>query len=228
MREREVKLRQRVLFWLAGLLGSLVTRALISTLRVRVLGEQFLPPLGGKGIIYCFWHSNLLSLAYLYRNRNIHVLVSGHRDGEYIVRITKHLGYGAIRGSSTRGGARSVAEALDKLERGVSVGVTPDGPRGPRQQFKPGALFLAKESGAPIIMGACIPERAWRLKSWDGFIVPKPFSRTVLALTDYIRVPREMTDEEMERKRLELEETLNGLWTRAEEELARWRDVRKR
>ena len=160
--------------------------------------------------------SFLFTLAYLYRNLNIHPLVSSHRDGEYIVRVTKHLGYGAVRGSSTRGGVRLVGEALDAVQRGIDIAITPDGPQGPAQKFKLGAVFLASESGCPIVLGACVPAKAWRLKSWDRFYIPKPFSRVELIVTDPIFVQPRLTDEEAEAKRQEMETILNDLTEQAE------------
>ena len=210
-----MKLSQRLKFILVGLLGSLLVRMLVCTLRVRVIGRRLPERPDGTSIIYCFWHSQLLSLAYLYRNLNIHVLVSSHRDGEYIVRVTKHLGYGAVRGSSTRGGVRLLSEALDALAAGKDVAITPDGPRGPRQQFKPGAVFLAKESGSPIVLGACVAERTWRLRSWDGFYVPKPFSRLTLVVSDPIFVPHDLDDAGIEAKCAELARRLNDMTRQA-------------
>lgn len=212
-----MKFRQKMKFWIVGLLGSLLVRALISTLRVRIVGGKYPPRPANTGIVQCFWHAQLLSLAYLYRNTNAHVLVSSHRDGEYIVRVTNRLGFGAVRGSSTRGGARLLGEALDKLSKGIDIAVTPDGPRGPRHEFKRGALFLAKESGAPIVLGACVPRKAWRLRSWDRFYIPKPFSRAVLVVGEHIHIPKTLTGEEMEEKRLELQDKLNELTRQAEE-----------
>jgi lysophospholipid acyltransferase (LPLAT)-like uncharacterized protein len=212
-----VKLLQKMKFRIVGFLGSLLVRVLIFTLRVRTVGESHLPHSAGKGAICCFWHAQLLALVYLYRNRNIHVLVSRHRDGEYIVRVTDRLGFGAVRGSSTRGGVRLLGEALEKLSQGIDIAVTPDGPRGPRQQFKPGALFLARKSGAPLVLGACVPEKAWRLKSWDQFYIPKPFSRAVLVVGEQIYISNKLTGDEMEAKRLELQDLLNELTRQAEE-----------
>jgi len=212
-----LKLSQRVKFWVVGVLGHLLVRALVCTLRVKVIGSKLPPRPGGKGFVFAFWHAQLLSFSYLYRNLNIHVLVSSHRDGEYIVQVTRRLGFAAVRGSSTRGGVRVLSEALDKLQQGQDVAVTPDGPRGPRQHFKPGALFLARESGSPIVLGSCVPHKAWRLKSWDGFYIPKPFSRAVLIVGEPIFVPREATDAEMEAMRVELENRLNDMTRQAEE-----------
>ena len=213
-----LKLTQRLKFWLVGFLGSLLVRALVCTVRVRILHDQ--PARRpGQGVVYCFWHAQLLSLSYLYRKRNIHVLVSSHRDGEYIVRVTSWLGFGAVRGSSTRGGVRALSQAIDKLRNGIDIAVTPDGPRGPRQQFKPGALFLARESGAPLVLGACVPERAWRLGSWDGFYIPKPFTRVAIVVHEH-SIPHDATDDDLERKRAELEQALNDYTRQAEEAFA--------
>ena len=209
---------ERAKFWAVGVLGSLIIRGLVCTLRVNVIGTGFPPHPDGTGFVYCFWHSQLLALAWLYRSRNIHTLSSGSRDSEYIVRVIRHLGFGSVRGSSTRGATRLLRGALDKLREGVDIAVTPDGPRGPRQHFKPGALFLAKEAGARMVLGACVPQKAWRMRSWDGFCVPKPFSRATLVVCDPIEIPAEMTEAEMEARRAGLEAALNECVRRAEEE----------
>ena len=222
-----MRLSQRLKFWLVGRLGSLIVRLLIATLRVKVIGSKLPERIDGRAFVLCFWHSQLLAFSYLYRNMDIHVLASSHRDGEYIVRVTQYLGYGAVRGSSTRGGVRLLGEALDALRRGIDIAVTPDGPRGPRQQFKPGAVFLARESGCPIVLGACVPEKAWRLKSWDRFIIPKPFSRAVLVVSEPIIVPPGLEDQAMEAKRAELEAALNELCEKAQRE-ARTQGERRR
>ena len=213
-----MRLSQRLKFWLVGRIGSLIVRLLAATLRVTVIGAKLPERIDGKAFVLCFWHSQLLAFSYLYRNRDIHVLVSSHRDGEYIVRVTQHLGYGAVRGSSTRGGVRLLGEALDALRRRIDIAITPDGPRGPRQEFKPGALFLAKESGCPIVLGVCLPKKAWRLKSWDRFIIPKPFSRAALVVSEPIIIPPGLDDQAMEAKRAELEAMLNELCGKAEME----------
>lgn len=208
-------LREKIKFRLVGLLGSLLVRLIVCTLRVRVIGDDPPPSRGPGGRIYCFWHSQLLSLAYLYRNRKIIVMASRHRDAEYIVQVTRRLGFGSVRGSSTRGGARALTEALSRLAEGADLAVTPDGPRGPRQQVKPGALFLARQSGAPIVPGAAVPQRAWRLNSWDAFYIPKPFSRLAVVIGEPIYLAGNISDDEMEAERLHLGQVLNDLTDKA-------------
>ena len=109
-----------------------------------------------------------------------------------------------------------MGEALDAVQRGIDIAITPDGPQGPAQKFKLGAVFLASESGCPIVLGACVPAKAWRLKSWDRFYIPKPFSRVELIVTDPIFVQPRLTDEEAEAKRQEMETILNDLTEQAE------------
>jgi len=211
-----LKLRQRIKFYIVGLLGSIFVKLLIGTLRVKTIEAAKRPE---DAVIYCFWHSQLLPLAHLYRRRNIHVLVSSHRDGEYIMRVIERLGFGTVRGSSTRGGVKVIAGALAKLRQGIDIAVTPDGPRGPAQQFKPGAIFLAKESGAPLVLGAAVPAKAWRFKSWDRFIVPKPFSRLTLIKSEPIYIPKDISSEDLEKMRLEMENRLNEMTRQAEESI---------
>ena len=208
-------LREKIKFRLVGLLGSLLVRLIVCTLRVRVIGDDSPPGRGPGGRIYCFWHSQLLSLAYLYRNRKIIIMASRHRDAEYIVQVTRRLGFGSVRGSSTRGGARALTEALSRLAEGADLAVTPDGPRGPRQQVKPGTLFLARQSGAPIVPGAAVPQRAWRLNSWDGFYIPKPFSRLAVVIGEPIYLAGGLGEDQMEAERLHLEQVLNDLTDKA-------------
>jgi lysophospholipid acyltransferase (LPLAT)-like uncharacterized protein len=115
--------------------------------------------------------------AYLFRNHGIRVLTSRSYDGEYIARIIQGLGFRAVRGSSSRGAVQSLRELKRELERGQRVAFTIDGPRGPRYVAKPGPIHLARITGAPIFCFYVSVERAWILKTWDAFIVPKPFSR---------------------------------------------------
>jgi len=131
----------------------------------------------GRAAIYAFWHGKLLALEYLYRGRAIHVLSSWHRDGELSARLMAALGFGVVRGSTSRGSARGLLGMLAKVREGFDLAITPDGPRGPAESVQRGIFVLSEKSGAPIVpigVAAC-PAR--RLSSWDGFLVPLPFSR---------------------------------------------------
>lgn len=126
-------------------------------------------------VIYTFWHNRMLIPAYTHMNQLIHVLISQHRDGEYIARVITRLGFGTIRGSSRRGGMKALKEAV-AISKEYDIAITPDGPTGPKEIVKDGALYLALKTGKPIIPGVFIMKSKWKLKSWDNFMIPKPFS----------------------------------------------------
>jgi lysophospholipid acyltransferase (LPLAT)-like uncharacterized protein len=110
-------------------------------------------------------------------------VISEHRDGEIIARIVESFGFKTIRGSSSRGAARALIGIVRELERGSEVAVTPDGPRGPARRFASGALVAAQRVGVPIVGVGVFASSAWRLNSWDRFMIPKPFSRVQVAYT---------------------------------------------
>ena len=130
----------------------------------------------GKRVIFVFWHGHLLPLVHVHRNEGIVVLVSEHKDGEYIARVILRHGFGTARGSSTRGGVKGLKAILRAARDDRDLAFTPDGPKGPRHVFKRGALVAAQLTGLPLITVAVGADRAWYLKSWDRFMIPKPFS----------------------------------------------------
>jgi lysophospholipid acyltransferase (LPLAT)-like uncharacterized protein len=123
----------------------------------------------------------MLPLVWLHRGEGVPVVISEHRDGEIIARIVERFGFTTIRGSTTRGAARALLGIVRELEAGSEVAVTPDGPRGPARKFASGALVAAQRVGVPIVCIGVSASRAWRLKSWDSFMIPKPFSRVCIA-----------------------------------------------
>ena len=199
-------------FWLAGWAGWAVVRALMATVRMRVIGDEHRAGLEEQGIppVLVCWHGHLLPLVYLRRNQGVVVLASEHRDGEYITRILGRLGFGAARGSSTRGGSRGLRELVRAARSGRILAVTPDGPKGPRHQVKGGALLAARITGRPILPMAAGAGRHWELGSWDRFLIPKPFSTVRVAYGTPIQVPRDADDAVME-----------GITSRVEAELNR-------
>lgn len=213
---------------LVGLAGSLVLRALNLTLRWRVIGlaegDRYWacsPPR-----ILAFWHSQQLMMPWTYLNarrrglsRRIAALISQHQDGRMIASGMRFLGIDTVSGSSTRRGREALYEMLGKLKNGSHVGITPDGPRGPVNRVKGGIIRLAQRSGAGIFPAAVSFERCWRFGSWDRMILPKPFSRAVLALGEMIFVPAEITQEEFLAYSRRLEAALNEATSRAQEAL---------
>ncbi|HEX6250950.1 MAG TPA: DUF374 domain-containing protein [Gemmatimonadaceae bacterium] len=176
-----------------GWLGSLATtagkpllRALASTWRYEFRNRDALLSLRKQQapFVFSLWHGHLLPLVWLHRNEGVRILISEHRDGEIIARIAHALGYSTIRGSTKKGGERALLALARALETGEEVAVTPDGPRGPARKSQPGALVAAARAGAAILPIVVHAPRAWRMNSWDRFIVPKPFARVIVAYGD--------------------------------------------
>ena len=127
------------------------------------------------------WHGDLLMQPLNYRHfkptGNIKVIVSEHRDGETIRKVVEYLGIGALSGSSTRGGAKALIGAIKALKSGIDVAITPDGPKGPIYNVADGIVLLSQKTKTKILPFSCIPTKYWQFKSWDKFIVPKPFGK---------------------------------------------------
>ena len=163
--------------------GTLLVRALASTWRVRIIGDEGLHSerAEGRPVIIAFWHGQMLPLLYQHRGEQVAVVISEHRDGEIIARIAMALGHRTVRGSTTRGAGRALLSMVRQVESGRDIALTPDGPRGPAKSFAPGALIVAQRTGAAIIPATVVARSAWRLKSWDRFMIPRPFTRVVIS-----------------------------------------------
>jgi len=143
----------------------------------------------GRGFIYAFWHGRQVFLTYLHRGDRIHPLISQSKDGELIARVCRAFGLTAVRGSSSKDGAKALLEMKTILDTGDRLGFTPDGPRGPLRQVQPGVLFMAQQSGRPIVPVAVGAKRQWVFKGrWDEFIVPKPFNRISMVYGEAFQV----------------------------------------
>ena len=188
--ERPRGWRQQLKVAQATRLGGGVLRLLARTWRVTREGEEQLNALRatGRPMVIVLWHGELLPILWAHRDQGISVLISTHADGEIIARICESLGCRTVRGSSSRGGVRALLELVHELEQGHDVAITPDGPRGPRREFAPGAVVAAMRAGAPIIAFGAVVDRAWRLGSWDRFVVPKPFARVRVRYSAAARV----------------------------------------
>jgi lysophospholipid acyltransferase (LPLAT)-like uncharacterized protein len=178
----------------------------------------------GKHVIFVFWHGHLLPLVHHHRNEGIVVLVSDHADGEYVTRVILRHGFGAVRGSSSRGGVKGMKGAVRAGRAGNDLAFTPDGPKGPRHEFKAGALMAAQLTGFPLISIGVGADRAWYLKSWDRFMIPKPFSRLRLRYGPPRWVPRDASGDDLETVARELEEELKGFALELNPEEARIRE----
>jgi len=167
----------------ALMLGRGFLQVLSRTWRVRVVNGEYVRDLRrtGRPFIFALWHGQLLPLLWHHRGEGVLILISEHRDGELVARAAQSLGYGLIRGSSTHGAERALISLVRELKSGHEVAITPDGPRGPAKSFAPGALVAAQRSDSFILPVAASADRAWRLRSWDRFIIPKPFARVTVA-----------------------------------------------
>ncbi|HXF96933.1 MAG TPA: lysophospholipid acyltransferase family protein [Gemmatimonadales bacterium] len=154
-------------------------RLLAASWRYRIRGAERLRAVraSGRPFVFVLWHSRILPLLYLHRHEDIVLLVSRHRDGAYLADLAARWGYRSVRGSSGRGGDVGLLGIVRALQAGATVAVTPDGPRGPAQRVKPGALAAAQHAAALLLPIGARPSAAWYLRSWDRFCIPKPFAR---------------------------------------------------
>jgi lysophospholipid acyltransferase (LPLAT)-like uncharacterized protein len=165
------------------LLGRGFLNLLGRTWRFRILNGDAVRQLRSseRSFIFALWHGHLLPLLWHHRDEGVSVLISEHRDGELVARAAESLGYGLIRGSTTHGADRALISLVRELESGREVAITPDGPRGPAEKFAPGALVAAQRSDSFILPVVVSASSAWRLRSWDRFMIPKPFARVTVA-----------------------------------------------
>ncbi len=213
------QIRDKLLLFSASWIGPILIYLLGMTLKAEWVGEENLNIIRKerKSVIYAFWHGRVLIFTYSHRKQKIHVLISQHQDGEYIARIIHRLGFITVRGSTTRGGPKAIFELCEKIASGFDVAITPDGPKGPGFQVHPGILYVAQRSGMPIIPITNSAKRRWNLSSWDKFLIPKPFSKVVIALGKPIYVPVDAAPEELDNIRKELENDLSELTRRTDD-----------
>jgi lysophospholipid acyltransferase (LPLAT)-like uncharacterized protein len=158
-------------------------RLLARSWRIRTEHEERWRPLyeARRPHVFLLWHEVLLPLLWHHRRQDIAIVVSENRDGQYLADFALALGYRAVRGSSSRGAARALLGAVRELQSGRAVAFTPDGPRGPRRELKPGVVAAAQRGGGVIVPIHARADRAWRLDSWDRFLIPKPAARITVS-----------------------------------------------
>lgn len=166
--------------------------------------------------IYTFWHNRVFLSTYFWRRRGIVVMTSRSFDGEYIARFIQRFGYGAARGSSTRGGVGAIIEMARLMRAGLPAAFTIDGPKGPRYEAKMGAVLLAKKTGQSILPFSITASRFITVPSWDQFQIPIPFSKVLVDLSEPISVPGDADDALLQRKRDELQRALDRLTAEGE------------
>jgi lysophospholipid acyltransferase (LPLAT)-like uncharacterized protein len=160
-------------------LAGPVIKALASSWRIQTVHEERWRPIyeARRPHVFLLWHEALLPLLWQHRHQRIAIVVSEAREGQYLTDFAETLGYGAVRGSSRRGAARALLGAVRELQAGHAVAFTPDGPTGPRREFKPGVVAAAQRGGGVVVPLHAEASHAWRLSSWDRFLIPKPAAR---------------------------------------------------
>lgn len=201
-----------------ALLGSSLLRLLFLTLRLKVddrCGLLSHPP--KDPYILCFWHNRILAITFAYLRKYSHrqrkgvtVLTSPSRDGELLAQFVGRFRMGSVRGSSSRRGSQALRELVRLVEGGTDIAITPDGPRGPRYRLGPGVIHLAATTGALIVPLHATFSRCIRLKTWDGFIIPLPFSTISVTVDETIAVPRGLDAEAFEALRQRTETLLKN------------------
>jgi lysophospholipid acyltransferase (LPLAT)-like uncharacterized protein len=207
-------LKQRLTIRAADLVFFLLIKMIGGTIRWQVEGWENWEAASGEGQIpiYTFWHNRVFLATYFWRRRRIVVMTSQSFDGEYIARFIQRFGYGAARGSSTRGGVGAIVEMVRLMRAGSPTAFTIDGPKGPRYVAKMGAVLLAKKTGHPILPFTITPKSFWTIsKSWDHSQIPKPFTRARVRIAAPIFVPPDADEIVLEAKREELQRALDEI-----------------
>ncbi|PZP86258.1 MAG: hypothetical protein DI582_03355 [Azospirillum brasilense] len=211
-------LASKPVIWLIAVLASLAIRALYYSNRRTFEVPETLRPYadGTTPAIFCFWHGRMIMQPFLRPPLPMHVLISQHRDGVLISTIMQCFGIRTVAGSRSKGAANAMRGLLAVTGRGENVSITPDGPRGPFQQAANGAAFLASHSGHPIIAVTFSASRHTRMRSWDKFMMPRPFGRIAFVAEGPFFVPANAADEAILEHTAALEATLNRITEKAD------------
>ena len=208
---------------LIAIAGYRVISLLGSTLRWKTEGLEHYDAVvaSGRQPVMAFWHGRILPATYYFRRRGIVVITSENFDGEWIAGIIERFGFGTARGSTSRGARKALLQLTREMAAGRPAGFTIDGPRGPARVAQPGAVWLSKATGNPVLPFHLEADRGWTLNSWDRTQIPKPFSTVSIAMGEPFAVPTDADDVAIETARVSLEERLRGLEARARELLLR-------
>ncbi len=202
---------------LLALIGASLLKALLLTIRLRLTDHCGISRNENpRPVLICFWHNRILGAthgfhrAYPKVRRGLTVLTSPSKDGEILAQLVGAFGMGSVRGSSSRRGSRALLELVRLIRDGRDIAITPDGPRGPRYSLGPGVILLAQTTGAPIVPAHASFSRCFRMKTWDGFILPLPFSTISVTMDPEINIPPNLSPDEFEEARKNLENTLKN------------------
>ena len=202
-------------------IGAPIVGVLGRTLRWRAEGLGHLDAVeaAGQQPVYALWHGRILPAISFLRDRGIVAITSENYDGEWIARLMRRFGYGASRGSTSRGAGRALRQLLRDV-KDKPVAFTVDGPRGPARTAQPGAVWLARATGNPVVPFHIEAARHWTLRSWDRGQVPCPFSRVAIVFGEPMHIPRDAARPALEQARLQLERSLADCERRCREMLS--------
>ncbi len=212
------KTKKKISFFLATKLGWLFIIGWCKLLFIKEKGRKYVQQAIAEktNYIYVLWHGRVLVPIYIHRYEGICPLVSLHSDGEMIAQALHKLGYRTVRGSSTRGGKEAFHKMVSQVKRGIVGTMIPDGPRGPRQQLKPGTLYMAQQTGAYLIPVTFSAKRKIVFNSWDKFVLPLPFSKTLMLYGKPIKVPKNISPRELVTIRNSFEQQMINLENEAD------------
>jgi lysophospholipid acyltransferase (LPLAT)-like uncharacterized protein len=212
---------ERFKSWLIGWIGYVAIQIIGRTIRWQSEGDSHLDDIykSGHRAIFTFWHGRIFPATYYWRDRGIVVMTSMNRDGETIAQCIQRFGYGAARGSSSRGGFRALAEMAREIRKGRDCAFTIDGPRGPKYVAKQGPVLLALKTGAAIFCFHISMKRKIQLKSWDEFQIPLPFTRAFVVKAAPIWVPANSSEAHLRDLHQQMQATLDNLRIEAD---SRW------
>ena len=218
-------LKQRIGIHLADRMFYLLIKIIGKTIRFETDGWENFREIERKSRIpiYAFWHNRIFAGTYFFRNRGIVVITSQSFDGEYIARFIQRFGYGAVRGSSTRGGVGALVKMIRLMKKGLPMAFSVDGPRGPKYVAKTGAVLLAKKTGNPLMPFVVEAEKFWTINNWDNLQIPKPFTQAKIFIAEPIYVAKNAGEAEIENKRIELQRKLDEAVKLGKQ----WRESRK-
>jgi lysophospholipid acyltransferase (LPLAT)-like uncharacterized protein len=214
------RLKYLVLLTLLPFVASLIIRFLKLSYRIHHINKEPIDHLwkNDKSSIVCFWHGRIFSaMPFAFQKTRFKVLISRHGDGEFIARVVKHFGIGTVRGSYRKASVSSVREIISELKKGVTVGITPDGPKGPLHVFKEGIVEIARITGKPIVLLSYSGNRRMIFSSWDKFLLPYPFSQVFFVWGDPIYISKDASRDQIEQSRQEIEGKLISLTITADD-----------
>ena len=215
--------KDRVVIKAADLAFFVLISIIGKTLRWSVRGQEHLDAASRNGAlpIYTFWHNRIFPGTYFFRNRRIVIMTSRSKDGEYIARFIQRFGYGAVRGSSTRGAVGALVELVKLMRAGCPAGFSIDGPKGPKYVAKMGAVLLSKKTGNAILPFSLTSRRRLTINSWDQLQIPLPFTKVLVEFEPPIYVTKDADEQALEAKRSEVQDALDRVTTRGEQ----WRTM---